>query len=65
MPVFKTLTDGRVPVRIWTNDINAAAEAQLANVASMPFVFHHVAAMPDVHVGIGATIGAVIATKDA
>lgn len=65
MPVFKTLTDGRVPVRIWTNDINAAAEAQLANVASMLFVFHHVAAMPDVHVGIGATIGAVIATKDA
>jgi len=38
---------------------------QLSNTARLPFVFHHVAAMPDVHVGIGATVGSVIATKGA
>lgn len=38
---------------------------QLANIASMPFVHHHVAAMPDVHVGIGATVGSVIPTLGA
>jgi tRNA-splicing ligase RtcB len=38
---------------------------QLANVARLPFVFRHVAAMPDVHTGIGATVGSVIPTKGA
>lgn len=65
MPIFKTLSGSRVPVHIWTDEVDAAAESQLLNIASLPFVFHHVAAMPDVHVGMGATIGSVIATKDA
>ena len=65
MPISKTLNQSRVPVHIWTNEVGVAAEEQLLNIASLPFVFHHVAAMPDVHVGIGATIGSVIATKDA
>lgn len=38
---------------------------QLELVADLPFVHHHVAAMPDVHVGIGATVGSVIATRNA
>jgi tRNA-splicing ligase RtcB len=38
---------------------------QLNNIAKMPFIHHHVAAMPDVHLGIGATIGSVIATHKA
>ena len=38
---------------------------QLANIASLPFIHQHVAAMPDVHLGIGATIGSVIATHKA
>lgn len=65
MPVMQTLTEQRVPVQIWTNDIDSAAKRQLANVASLPFIHHHVAAMPDVHLGRGATIGSVIATHKA
>ncbi len=41
------------------------ARRQLENVARMPFVFSHVAAMPDVHFGRGATVGSVIATQGA
>lgn len=65
MPVMQTLTEQRVPVQIWTNDLDDAAKRQLANVASLPFIHHHVAAMPDVHFGRGATIGSVIATHKA
>ncbi len=65
MAISKTINDTRVPVHIWTNDIDAAAEEQLRNIASLPFVHHHVAAMPDVHLGIGATVGSVIPTHRA
>lgn len=64
MPVMKRIED-RIPILVWTNDIDGPAEEQLRRIASLPFAFHHVAAMPDVHVGLGATIGSVIATKDA
>ena len=64
MPIAKVL-EGRVPVKIWTNDVEAEAQQQLLNTASLPFVFKHVAAMPDVHFGMGATIGSVVATKGA
>jgi tRNA-splicing ligase RtcB len=60
-----TLNKGRVPVKVFTNDIEHEALQQLINVASLPIVFGHVAAMPDVHHGIGATVGSVIATKQA
>ena len=55
---------GGVPVKMWTRGVPVEAEAkqQLANAARLPIVFHHIAAMPDVHVGIGATVGAVIPT---
>lgn len=68
MPIFKEIpaeTTGHVPVKIWTDQLEASAEQQLTALGSCPFVFHHVAAMPDVHYGIGATIGSVFATKDA
>lgn len=57
----------RVPVKAWTDGVEFEAEAleQVLNVASLPFVFKHVAVMPDVHWGIGATVGSVIATKGA
>jgi RNA-splicing ligase RtcB len=64
MPIRKTI-DARVPVKIWTEDVDENSILQLQNTAAMPFVFHHVAAMPDVHLGIGATVGSVIATKGA
>ena len=65
MPVQLTLNKGRVPVKVFTKDIEPEAMQQLINVAQLPIVFGHVAAMPDVHHGIGATVGSVIATKQA
>ncbi len=65
MPIKQVLTDQRVPVKIWTDDVDENSKKQLTNIASMPFIHHHVAAMPDVHLGIGATIGSVIATHKA
>lgn len=57
----------RVPVKIWSDleTVELEAQQQLKNIASLPFVFKHVAAMPDVHLGKGATVGSVIATKGA
>lgn len=65
MPIRQVLTDHQVPVKIWTDDVDDNSKRQLANIASLPFIHHHVAAMPDVHLGIGATIGSVIATDQA
>jgi tRNA-splicing ligase RtcB (3'-phosphate/5'-hydroxy nucleic acid ligase) len=65
MPVMQTLNEQRVPVQIWTNDVDQRSKEQLLNIAALPFIHHHVAAMPDVHVGKGATIGSVIATRQA
>ena len=59
MPILLDLPTPHVPVKVWTDDLDAASRAQLENVARLPIVHHHVAAMPDVHLGIGATIGAV------
>lgn len=59
--------EGGVPIKMWTRGVpvDDEARAQLARAAKMPFIFKHVAAMPDVHVGIGATVGSVIPTKGA
>jgi hypothetical protein len=62
MPIKQVITDQRVPVKIWTDDVDQRSKKQLSNITSLPFIHHHVAAMPDVHFGIGATIGSVIAT---
>jgi tRNA-splicing ligase RtcB (3'-phosphate/5'-hydroxy nucleic acid ligase) len=65
MGIQLTLDKGRVPVKVWTDDIEHEALQQLLNVAQLPIVHGHVAAMPDVHAGIGATVGSVIATRAA
>ena len=65
MPIKEVITTQRVPVKIWTDDVDERSKQQLSNIASLPFIHHHVAAMPDVHLGIGATIGSVIATHKA
>ena len=56
-----------VPIYHWTHGlgIDDNSMKQLKNIAGLPFIHHHVAAMPDVHYGKGATIGSVIATKGA
>ena len=58
---------GGVPVKMWTRGVpvEPEAKAQLANAARLPVVFKHIAAMPDVHLGIGATVGSVIPTLKA
>lgn len=65
MPITKTFNKGKVPVHVWTDEIDAKAIDQLVNVSQLPFIHGHVAAMPDVHVGIGATVGSVIPTRGA
>ena len=65
MPIKQSITSERVPVKIWTDEVDEQSRRQLANIATMPFIHHHVAAMPDVHLGLGATIGSVIATHKA
>ena len=63
-----TLIKGeRVPIRLWApaHEVESDALRQLKAVASLPWVAHHVAVMPDVHVGKGATVGSVIALRGA
>ena len=67
MPVRQEIHEGLVPVKVYTGEmeLEPAARAQLVNISRLPIVHHHVAAMPDVHLGIGATVGSVIPTKRA
>lgn len=65
MPIKRTLTSGKVPVHIWTDEIESSAFDQLKNLAELDIVHDHVAVMPDVHAGIGSTVGTVIPTKKA
>jgi tRNA-splicing ligase RtcB (3'-phosphate/5'-hydroxy nucleic acid ligase) len=65
MPVRMVLEKGRVPVKVYTHDIEHEALQQLINISQLPIVYGHVAAMPDVHTGIGATVGSVIPTRNA
>lgn len=58
---------GGAPVKMWTRGVpvDDSAKSQLSKTASMPFIFKHLAVMPDVHTGLGSTIGSVIPTKSA
>ena len=65
---YQTLKSERgVPIKAWVQGVplEDAARKQLLNVSQLPFIFKWVAAMPDVHWGIGATVGSVIPTKGA
>lgn len=59
---MKVLSGGKFPVKMWTDGVPVEpnAETQLLQVANLPFIYRHVAAMPDVHVGAGSTVGCVI-----
>ncbi|MBL8218443.1 MAG: RtcB family protein [Bryobacterales bacterium] len=68
MPEYNLMeTENGVPVKAWTKGVPVEEEArkQLANAARLPFIYKWIAAMPDVHWGIGATVGSVIPTKGA
>lgn len=63
MPVRQTFKDeGGAPVKIWCGDVEETALQQLHNMASLPFIHKHIAAMPDCHWGMGSTVGSVIPT---
>jgi len=55
---------GGVPVKAWTANLEESAAVQLRALAGSGLLVGHVAAMPDVHAGRGATVGAVFATRD-
>jgi tRNA-splicing ligase RtcB len=65
--MVQVFQDNGAPIKAWIDGVQLedAAKKQLVNVASLPFIHHHVAAMPDVHWGMGATVGSVIPTKGA
>ena len=65
MPIKFSLNKGNVPVKVFTDDIDEASIQQLGNMAQLPFIHSHIAAMPDVHAGIGATVGSVIPMRGA
>jgi len=64
---YQVIKSSGRPIKAWVNGVpmEEGAKEQLRNVASLPFIHRWVAAMPDVHVGMGATIGSVIATRGA
>jgi len=65
MELNKNAKNGVKPVKIYTRDIDNLALTQLKNLSQLSIIHSHIAAMPDVHAGMGATIGSVIPTKQA
>lgn len=64
---FELIDSPGVPIKAWTRGVPVEdqAAAQLRNIARLPFIHRWVAVMPDVHLGIGATVGSVIPTAEA
>ncbi|MBI5558819.1 MAG: RtcB family protein [Deltaproteobacteria bacterium] len=52
------------PIKLWLDDIEAGALDQARNLANLPFVFKHIAVMPDAHQGYGMPIGGVMAAEE-
>ena len=67
MAGFNYIETGGAGIKAWTDGVPVEDRAlqQLKNVAALPFVHRHLAAMPDVHWGMGATVGSVIPCKGA
>ncbi|NQU81712.1 MAG: RtcB family protein [Bacteroidetes bacterium] len=59
----KVLHIGRLPIKLWLNEIEDGAMKQAINLANLPFAFNHIVIMPDCHQGYGMPIGGVLATK--
>jgi tRNA-splicing ligase RtcB len=58
------ITSEKIPIKLWLDDIEDGAMAQAMNLANLPFVYKHIAIMPDAHFGYGMPIGGVMATED-
>lgn len=63
--MIEVISDTKKPAKMWVRNLEPDAVTQVRNVANMPFIFNHVAVMPDAHYGKGATVGTVIATRGA
>jgi tRNA-splicing ligase RtcB len=61
---MKTISTEKLPIKMWLEDIEEEALQQARNLANLPFIFKHVAIMPDSHQGYGMPIGGVIATQN-
>jgi tRNA-splicing ligase RtcB len=62
---MKIISGNKIITKSWANEIEESALEQINNVANLPFVYHHVALMPDVHKGMGCTIGSVVPCENA
>lgn len=64
---YELIEGARVPIKAWTRGVNVEEQAaqQLRNIANLPIIHDHIAVMPDVHLGKGATVGSVIPTYKA
>lgn len=61
----KVITSERIPIKMWLEEVEESAMAQVRNLANLPFAFSHIAVMPDCHTGYGMPIGSVLATDEA
>jgi len=64
---MKAFQENGKPIKAWIDgiELEKEAEKQLINISQMPFIYKHIAVMPDAHAGKGSTVGCVIATKGA
>ncbi len=61
---MQIIQKGRLPIKIWAEEVEEGAMQQAINLSNLPFAFKHVALMPDVHQGYGMPIGGVLATLE-
>lgn len=59
----RVVSKGRIPIKMWLENIEEAALEQAINLSNLPFAFKQIALMPDAHVGYGMPIGGILATK--
>lgn len=60
----KIISNNRVPIQLWVDNLEKGALKQVINLANLPFAYKHIAIMPDCHQGFGMPIGGVLATED-
>jgi tRNA-splicing ligase RtcB len=61
--MIATINSEKIPIKLWLRDIDEETLQQAKNLANLPFVFHHIAVMPDAHLGYGMPIGGIAATE--